>query len=379
MPTKLALPLLFVLQDESDATVQELIQAPPAEYGLGRTVESVETERHDYVYASGELPREVITTTDAEGNATTEILDFTCDASGSPYTLTCNGTTYYYVVNAQGDVIRLVSANGASVAEYTYDPYGRVISVTGTMAEVNPLRYRGYYYDAETEFYYLQSRYYDPVVCRFINADGYASTGQEFLGKNMFAYCCNCPIILIDLSGTSASKVTILYDSNWFYGSQPSFCWLVAQQLYRILTSCLVYSAELVPFDSTSDFIEEWNNLEECDVLIIVMHGGVDCLGYNPCVGSDNTYSYDELNDIAVNDAVILTSCNGGTRDEHGRSAAQAVANKAGCPVRAVTDGEVYASPFSGAIFPTGDGFWETFYPESKRRVIPKDSLSLPQ
>ena len=81
MPTKLALPLLFILQDESGTTVQESIQAPPTEYGLGRTVESVETERHDYVYASGLLLREVITTTDAEGNVTTETLVFTYDAS----------------------------------------------------------------------------------------------------------------------------------------------------------------------------------------------------------------------------------------------------------------------------------------------------------
>ena len=206
MPAKLVLPLLFVLQDESDATVQEPIQAPPAEYGLGRTVESVETERYDYVYASGRLLRVVITTTDVDGNVTTETLDFTYDASGSPYTLTyTNGTasavTYYYVVNAQGDVIQLVSANGASVAEYAYDPWGRVTSATGTMAETNPLRYRGYYYDAETGFYYLQSRYYDPTICSFINADSYTSTGQNFLGQNMFAYCLNNPILGYDPTG----------------------------------------------------------------------------------------------------------------------------------------------------------------------------------
>ena len=206
MPTKLVLPLLVVLQDESGATVQDPIQAPPTEYGLGLTVESVETERHDYVYASGQLLREVITTTDAEGNVTTETLDFTYDASGSPYTLTyTNGTaspvTYYYVTNLQGDVIRLVSANGATVAEYWYGPYGEVLTATGTMAEVNPLRYRGYYYDAETELFYLQSRYYDPVICRFVNADGYASTGQGFLGWNMFAYCSDNPINCIDSTG----------------------------------------------------------------------------------------------------------------------------------------------------------------------------------
>ncbi len=77
---------------------------------------------------------------------------------------------------------------------------------------MNPLRYRGYCYDEETGFYYLQSRYYDPKIGRFINADAYASTGQGFLGHNMFAYCGNDPVNGIDQTGT----VTVgfyIYDS----------------------------------------------------------------------------------------------------------------------------------------------------------------------
>ena len=62
------------------------------------------------------------------------------------------------------------------------------------MAAVNPLQYHGYYHDSETGFYYLQSRYYDPEICRFINADSYASTGQSYLGYNTFAYCGNDPV-----------------------------------------------------------------------------------------------------------------------------------------------------------------------------------------
>ena len=62
------------------------------------------------------------------------------------------------------------------------------------MAAVNPLQYHGYYHDSETGFYYLQSRYYDPEICRFINADSYASTGQSYLGYNTFAYCGNDPL-----------------------------------------------------------------------------------------------------------------------------------------------------------------------------------------
>ena len=89
--------------------------------------------------------------------------------------------------------------------EYTYDAWGNILTVTGGMAntlgKANPLRYRGYVYDDETRLYYLQSRYYDPQLGRFINSDVYASTGQGFIGNNMFAYCGNNPVIRIDASG----------------------------------------------------------------------------------------------------------------------------------------------------------------------------------
>ena len=84
------------------------------------------------------------------------------------------------------------------------DPYGKVISATGTLANINPLRYRGYVYDTETSFYYLQSRYYDPTVGRFINADSYATTGQGIIGHNMFAYCGNNPAGFVDNGGQLA-------------------------------------------------------------------------------------------------------------------------------------------------------------------------------
>ena len=100
---------------------------------------------------------------------------------------------------------------------YSYDAYGKLLSVTnaaGTtisdtsnIALINPLRYRGYYYDSETELYYLQSRYYDPATSRFINADSYASTGQDFLGYNMFAYCNNNPVNHRDDGGTFLTKI----------------------------------------------------------------------------------------------------------------------------------------------------------------------------
>ena len=99
-------------------------------------------------------------------------------------------------------MVRLVNSSGTAVASYEYDPYGNIISQSGDMAEINPLRYRSYYFDSDTGFYYLQSRYYDPTIGRFISADQYSDTGDGILGFNMFAYCLNNPINRTDSAGT---------------------------------------------------------------------------------------------------------------------------------------------------------------------------------
>ena len=164
------------------------------------TLRNGATETHSYIYASGKLLRETIT-----GNGAAKILDFRYDQTGAPYSLTytvgSTSTVYYYVTNLQGDVMYLADSSGSQVAAYLYDPFGKVLSSSGTMAEINPLRYRGYYQDSETGFYYLQSRYYDPAICRFINADSYASTGQGLVGYNAFAYCLNNPVNKSDPTG----------------------------------------------------------------------------------------------------------------------------------------------------------------------------------
>lgn len=132
-------------------------------------------------------------------------MDFIYDESGRPFALVyTNGpadpVVYYYVLNLQGDVVGLTDASGTFVAQYTYNAWGEILSSTGDMAGINPLRYRGYYYDFETGFYYLQSRYYDPVTHRFINADSYASTNpSNAIACNMFAYCGNNPVINLSL------------------------------------------------------------------------------------------------------------------------------------------------------------------------------------
>jgi len=116
-----------------------------------------------------------------------------------------NGTGYYYVRNAQGDITGLIDNAGNLVVSYTYDTWGKLIATTGSLASTlgvkNPYRYRGYRYDTETGLYYLQSRYYNPEWGRFVNADGITGVEGELLTHNMFAYCGNNAVVRFDPTG----------------------------------------------------------------------------------------------------------------------------------------------------------------------------------
>ena len=165
------------------------------ESGL-RTSKTVNGVTHSYIWQGSKLAADI---TDAYA------LYFHYDSSGEVigFTRTANGadTEYFYVKNLQGDILKVITVTGTEAATYTYDSWGRVLTSTGNLADINPLRYRGYYYDAETNLYYLQSRYYDPEVGRFISSDKVASTGQGILGANMFAYCLNNPMMFTDING----------------------------------------------------------------------------------------------------------------------------------------------------------------------------------
>ena len=140
---------------------------------------------------------------------------YTYDDKGAIMGMIYGGHSYLFSKNLQGDVIGIYNDNGVLVAKYEYNAFGEITAITnasGTdvsanathIANINPFRYRGYYYDTETGFYYLQTRYYDPVVGRFINRDTseiLTATPTGLTDKNLFAYCDNNPIMRIDQGG----------------------------------------------------------------------------------------------------------------------------------------------------------------------------------
>ena len=175
---------------------------------LGRLIHSYQTDndvvqqRTEHLYdTENRLVRQSWTS-----GGTSHVMDFVYDNTGKPYALKYDGTLYYYVLNLQGDVISIITHWGESYGTYTYDAWGNVISQSGSIASINPIRYRGYYYDSETGLYYLGSRYYDPAVKRFINADGAALAtinpySNGLTDKNYFAYCDNNPTSRSDDGG----------------------------------------------------------------------------------------------------------------------------------------------------------------------------------
>ena len=124
---------------------------------------------------------------------------------------TYQGDTYYYKKNAFDDIIGIYDSNYKEVCTYNYDSYGNILSIkdstgkditdTSNVAIINPFRYRSYYYDTETNLYYLNSRYYSPKMGRFINSVSILINTGSILSLNAYCYCLNNPVNRIDSGG----------------------------------------------------------------------------------------------------------------------------------------------------------------------------------
>ena len=142
----------------------------------------------------------------SETNGTTTTY-YIYDDKGLPIGLVYNGTTYTYRKNLQGDIIAILDGSGTEVVTYVYNAWGAhktYGTLKDTLGKANPFRYRGYYYDTESTYYYLNSRYYDPITGRFLNADTTSVLTASPMGltdKNLYAYCDNNPVMRVDVGG----------------------------------------------------------------------------------------------------------------------------------------------------------------------------------
>ena len=143
-----------------------------------------------------------------------ERMDFLYDEKGTPFAFEYQGKMYFYQTSLQGDIIGIVDSEGSQVVVYRYDAWGEVLVSSDAsgfgLSQINPLRYRGYYYDQETGLYYLQTRYYDPKVRRFLNADDASvltKDPEQLTEKNLYAYCDDNPVMYRDDAGMFAFSV----------------------------------------------------------------------------------------------------------------------------------------------------------------------------
>ena len=175
-----------------------------------RTTKTVNGVKHTYALSGTTILNEEWTE-----NGVQHLLMYVYDANGSPTGMVYRNSTmsigvfeeYLFVKNIQGDILHVYNSAGKKLVSYVYDAWGNIISTTysnggaTTAARFNPFTYRGYYRDSETGMYYLNSRYYNPKMGRFISADGVINGNGDLLGYNLYAYRSNNPVMYSDISG----------------------------------------------------------------------------------------------------------------------------------------------------------------------------------
>ena len=196
--------------------------------------------------------------TDEETGNVIRTIYYVYDANGLPVGMKYNGVQYWYQKNMQGDVVRILNEGGAEVAIYTYDAWGKNLQITDKdgndvsgnpdhIANINPFRYRGYYYDVETGWYYLNARYYDPNVGRFLSPDTILGANGGLQGYNLFAYCNNNPVMFADPSGQS---IVVLTGGIGAFGL-GSLIAIGAYAIATVVTDVIVTGVEM---------IRDWND-----------------------------------------------------------------------------------------------------------------------
>ena len=134
-------------------------------------------------------------------------IDFFYDDKGNVFAMKYQNEMYFYRKNLFGDILGILDSHGTELVKYEYNSWGKLLNLTdyssNGLGRRNPFRFKGYYYDEELGMYYLNSRYYDPEVGRFISPDttDILEVQDDLYDKNLYAYCDNNPVMRIDSSG----------------------------------------------------------------------------------------------------------------------------------------------------------------------------------
>ena len=186
-----------------------------------RTSKTVNNTTHTYVLEGSRIISETY------GNV---VVVYLYDESNSPIGLAYKQGNdpfeqYFFTKNLQGDIMKIYTEGGELAVEYKYDAWGAIVDISYSsayekIAKANCLLYRGYYYDFETGYYYLNSRYYDPQVKRFISPDdvNYLGANDDMSAFNLYAYCSNNPVMYSDIRGNKwydafANLFVTIYDA----------------------------------------------------------------------------------------------------------------------------------------------------------------------
>ncbi|MBQ9144921.1 MAG: RHS repeat-associated core domain-containing protein [Clostridia bacterium] len=164
--------------------------------------DAVRSESTDFVYDhAGRLVQETKTRTLFNNASSQYVVTYLYDEF-SIVGMSYNGVDYYFQRNLQGDVVGVYDNTGTKVVTFQYDAYGNCTASGGSLLNFCHIRYRGYYYDAETELYWVTTRYYSPALCRWISPDSIEYLDPERInGLNLYAYCGNDPVNYVDPSG----------------------------------------------------------------------------------------------------------------------------------------------------------------------------------
>ncbi len=291
----------------------------------------------------------------------TTTLYFFYDSVGEIIGFKYNGNNYLYVKNSMGDIVGIADAAGNLIASYTYDAWGKVTSVTGSntaIGELNPFRYRSYYYDSDIQLYYLQSRYYDPEIDRFINADdvSYIGVSNTDVSYNAFAYCENNSINISDKKGYGREWIGfIVYDKSGRDFIKQANLMKKKFKGYNLVTYYCTSAKEFV--DSWNSIAKNYTGNSKLTDLFLYLHGSKGTLNFYNCYirekvdkeankkkkESEKDHQFSELKNLSIKGKIYLNSCNGGTSTTNIKSVASILAKKVpGHAVRAVVDGSTY-------------------------------------